>query len=276
LNFHADTVKEEKSMFQRGIRQGVCWALPFLIEKMRKNIFFEHFLPYKLLSLVIFFICTTGIWAGDTATFVDLGFSPDGKTYMFGQYGVQSETLRPWADLFIVDVPRNNFVNGGRLSYVHDGSAVAGQDGSGALYRLIAQNAAMAERYRINYCLQGQPLFIAMNSEDSLGIAGQIPIVFKDFESGADYRASLVSYVEGSGANLKSSFFINLERTARNGSKKVYTVGNPQIKRPLVASYRIKKVMIAPHDGSMIFLIEMKRLEGGSFNIRYMVEALRL
>jgi predicted secreted protein len=248
LNINADTVKEEKSMIQRGIR----------------------------LSLVIFFIGITGLWAGDTATFIDLGFSPDGKTYMFGQYGVQSETLRPWADLFIVDVPKNNFVSGGRFSYVHNGSVVAGQDGSGALYRLIAQNASMAERYRINYCLQGQPLFVAINDGYDSEITGQIPIVFRDFESSADYRASLVSYVEGSGANLKSSFFINMERTASNGSKKVYTIGNPQIKRPLVVSYRIRKVMIAPHDGSMIFLIEMKMQESGGFNIRYMVEALRL
>jgi predicted secreted protein len=248
LNLIADTVKEEKSMFKRKIRGLV----------------------------IVFFIGITGLWAGDTATFIDLGFSPDGKTYMFGQYGLQSGTLRPWADLFIVDVPKNNFVSGGKLSYVHDGPAVAGQDGSGALYRLIAQNAYMAERYRINYCLQGQPLFIAMNSEGSSEIAGQIPIVFRDFESGANYRASLVSYVEGSDANLKSSFFINLERTARNGSIRTYTVGNPQIKRSLVASYRLRKVMIAPHDGSMIFLIEMKMQEGSSFNIRYMVEALRL
>ena len=220
------------------------------------------------------FIGISCLWAGDTATFVDLGFSPDGKIYMFAQYGLQSETLRPWADLFIVDVPKNNFVSGGRLSYVHDQPVVSGQDGSGALYRLIAQNSSMAEKYRINYCFQGQPLFVAVNG--GAGPEALIPIVFKDFESGANYRASLVSYVEGSGANLKSSFFINMERTGRDGSKKTYTVGNPQIRRPLIASYRIKKVMIAPHDGSMIFLIEMRKQEGNSFNIRYMVEALRL
>jgi len=228
----------------------------------------------RLSLVIVFLIGVTGLWAGDTATFVDLGFSSDGKTYMFGQYGLQSGTLRPWADLFIVDVSKNNFVNGGRLSYVHDGPVVAGQDGSGALYRLIAQNASMAERYRINYCFQGQPLFIAINGSEGSGTA--VPVEFRDFETGANYRASLVSYVEGSGANLKSSFFIKLERTARDGSKKVYTVGNPQIKRSLVASYIIRRVMIAPHDGSMIFLIEMKRQEGGDINIRYMVEALRL
>jgi len=223
---------------------------------------------------VALFIGISCLWAGDTATFVDLGFSPDGKIYMFAQYGLQSGTLRPWADLFIVDVPKNSFVSGGRLSYVYDQPVVSGQDGSGALYRLIAQNSSMAEKYRINYCFQGQPLFIAVNG--GLGPEAQIPIVFKDFESGANYRASLVSYVEGYGANLKSSFFINLESTGRDGSKKTYTVGSPQIKRPLIASYRIRKVMKAPHDGSMIFLIEMKKQEGDSFNIRYMVEALRL
>jgi predicted secreted protein len=231
--------------------------------------------------IIALFISVTGLWAGDTAAFVDLGFSPDGKTYMFAQYGLQSGTLRPWADLFIVDVSRNDFVSGGRFSYVHNEPVVSGQDGSGALYRLIAQNASIAERYRINYCLQGQPLFIAINGDGSSGgggseKAGQVPVEFRDFESGANYRASLVSYVEGSGANLKSSFYINMERTAKDGSRKVYTVGNPQIKRSLVASYRIRKVMIAPHDGSMIFLIEMRKQESGGINIRYMVEALRL
>ena len=225
---------------------------------------------------MVLFLGTAGLWAGDTAAFVDLGFSPDGGTYMFAQYGVQSGTLRPWADLFIVDVHRNNFVNGGKISYTHDSSVVSGQDGSGALYRIIARNASLAEKYRINYIFQGQPLYVALDSTASPGTPNPAPIDFRDFETGASYRASLVPYVEGSGAALKSSFYINLERTARDGSKKVYTVGTPQLKRPLVASYRIRKAMIAPHDGSMIFVIEMKKQEGGDFDIRYMVEALKL
>jgi len=219
---------------------------------------------------VILFLGVSGLPAGDIASFVDLGFSPDGKTYMFGQYGLQSGTLKPWADLFIVDVPRNNFVSGGRISYIHNGPVVAGQDGAGAFYRVLSRNASLAEKYRVDHCFQGQPLYIALDNADSTDIE------FRDFEAGASYRATLVSFVEGSGAALKSSFYINLERTARDGSKKVYTVGTPQLKRPLIASYRIRKVMIAPHDGSMIMVIEMKRPEGGGFAIRYMVEALRL
>ena len=217
------------------------------------------------------------LWAGDTASFVDLGFSPDGRTFMFAQYGVQSETLKPWAELFVVDVPQNNFVSGGRISFLYDKPVVFGQDGSGALYQILAKNAALAERYRIDHCFQGQLLYIALDDTSS----DQPPrsrnmIEFRDFDSGSYYRANLVPLVEGSGSSLMSSFYIDLERTARDGSKRVYTVGTPQVKRPLIASYSIKKVMIAPHDGSMILVIEMMKQDGGTTDIRYMVEALRL
>jgi len=228
---------------------------------------------------VFLFLGIYGLWAGDTASFVDLGFSPDGKTYMFAQYGVQSGTLKPWADLFVVDVAVNNFVSGGKVSYIHDRPVVSGQDGSGAFYRILARNASLAEKFRIDFCFQGQPLYITVDngiSADTTIPLGQAPIEFRDFDNGANYRATLVSYLEGSGASLKSSFYINLERTGRDGVKKTYTVGTPHLMRPLIASYRIRKVMIAPGDGSMIFVIEMKRQEGGDTNIRYMVEALRL
>ena len=222
---------------------------------------------------MILFLGLSGLWAGDTATFVDLGFSPDGKIYMFGQFGVQSQTLRPWADLFIVDVERNNFVNGGRRSFVNERPVVSGQDGSGALFHLVAQNAALAARYNIDYCFQGQPLFIALDTKPA---DLPRPIEFRDFEKDILYRANLVSQVEGSGSSLRSSFFIDLESFNRDGARRTYRVGSPNFQRPMVSAYHIRKVMIAPHDGSMIFVIEMIIPDGRSFNVRYMVEAVRL
>jgi len=191
---------------------------------------------------------------------------------MFAQYGIQSKTLKPWAELFAVDVARNNFVSGGRVSYIHDQPVLAGNDGSGALYRLIARNANLADQYRINFLNQGQPLYIAMNGDT--GATGAIE--FRDFASGASYKANLTSYSEGTGQNLKSSFFINLESNSASNVRRTYTIGTPQIKRDLVEEYRIKKVISAPQDGSMIFVIEMKKTADSGFDIRYMVEAVRL
>jgi predicted secreted protein len=215
------------------------------------------------------------LWAGDNASFVDLGFSPDGRIYMFAQYGVESDTLRPWAELAVVDVPRNNFVAGGRVSYTHPGAVTNGQDGSGALYRLIAQNGALANRHGVDFLLQGYPLYLSLETSDRAGDGGE-SIEFRDFQAGVSYKAVLIPTLEGGGAGLKSSFFINLERTARDGSKRSYTVGSPAVKRPLISSYRIRKVMTAPRDGSLIFVIEMKKSGSGGFDIRYMTEALRL
>jgi predicted secreted protein len=228
----------------------------------------------KILIVAVFVLVGAFLWAGDTATFVDLGFSPDGKIFMFGQYGVQSKTLKPWADLYVVDVPLNNFVSGGRISYVHPNSVVAGQDGSGALYRLTAKNAALAERYKVDYLFQGKPLYITL--EDNDGEEHRSTIDFRDFESEVDYKASLVPFVEGSGEDLKSSFYIDLESSSKNGAKRTYTVGTPQLKRPLIESYTISKVMIAPKDGSLIFVIKMKKQTNEGYDIRYMVEAVRL
>jgi predicted secreted protein len=228
---------------------------------------------YCFMIIILILYASYG-WAGDIASYVDLGFSPDGSIYMFAQYGVQSKTLRPWADLFVVDVQRNEFVSGGRISYTHDRPVIAGQDGAGAFYRLISRNTALADHYGVNYLIQGQPLYISMDGPD-ITHRGET-VEFRDFEVGASYKATLVPTVEGTGATLKSSFYINLERTGRDGSKRNYTVGTPQLKRSFINSYHIKKVMIAPHDGSVIFVIEMRKQSDEGADIRYMVEALRL
>jgi len=214
------------------------------------------------------------LWAGDIASFVDLGFSPDGKNYMFAQFGLESATLKPWAELYLVDVPRNDFVSGGKLNYTHSAPAVAGQDGSGALYRLLARNATLAERFHIDYLRQSQPLFVSL--ETGSDPSAEKLVEFRDFDAGSAYNATLVPYVEGTGAELRSSFYINVERTAKDGTKKKYVVGTPSVKRPLVTAYRIHKAVIAPRDGSLIFVIEMHRKAASGHDVRYMVEALRL
>jgi predicted secreted protein len=216
----------------------------------------------------------SSVWPGDIASFVDFGFSSDGLNYMFGQYGVQSQSLKPWAELFVVDVPRNTFVNGGRLSFVHDSPVIAGQDGIGALFRLVSRNTELVNRSRITYLLQGQLLYLSLETAPPPS-AGET-IEFRDFERKESYRARLVPTVEGSGANLNSSFFITLERNFQTSARRSYTVGTPQVKRPLISAYRIKKVMIAPQGGAMVFVIETSKPADNGPDVRYMVETVSI
>jgi predicted secreted protein len=213
------------------------------------------------------------LYAGDVASFVDLGFSENGAIYMFAQYGVDEHTLNPWSELYIVDVVKNDFVKGGRLSYKHDKPVALGQDGSAALLRIISHNTGLIQKYRSNFMHQGIPLFISL--EDVRYSGGQT-IDFRDFEKRAYYSASLNAIVYGGGSDIRSSFFIVLDGTDSNGVKKTYRVGNPDVKRAGVTTYSIKKAIVNPARTSMILVIEMTLLNGSGSDIRYMVEALRL
>ena len=226
----------------------------------------------RVLSVLTLLLAGAVLWAGDSASFVDLGFSLDGKFYMFAQYGVKSGVLRPWADLFVDNVARNDFAPEGRISYTHDAPISAGQDGSGALNYIIMKNAAIAERYGVIFPNQGLPLYIALTGDPAY--EGET-ITFRDFISGVFYRAALKETLTGSGVNLRSSFYIDLECSIDGGTKKTYKVGTPEIRRPLILSYRIKKALISPDGNSLIFVIEMKLLAEDGHDIRYMVEALR-
>ena len=225
-----------------------------------------------VMVLLIFTLANNPLWAGDTAVFVDFGFSADGKTYCFGQYGVNPNNLRPWAELGIVDVSSNSFVPGGRVNYVHDSPVTAGNDGSGALYRVISRNAALTDRHNIGFLLQGHPIYISLEN----GIVNECETIeFRNFERAESYKAVLTG--SGFGGPAGSSFFISLERKSSDGSVKNFTVGNAGIKRQGVNSYYIRKVLAAPRSGSLIFVIEMKKQNAdGTADIRYMVETLRL
>jgi len=231
-----------------------------------------HFKQSFLVCSILLIGNVTVLKAGDSASFVDLGFSADGRIYMFAQYGVRSGTLYPWADLFVVDVARNDFVPQGRISYTHDKPIDAGQDGAGALYRLLTQNAGLVQRYGLSYPNQGQPLYIALNGDPAYD---GVTITFRDFVSDISYRAKLVEKMNGSGRNVRSSFYITLESTGSDGEEKTFTIGTPQLERASIFSYRIKKALIAPSGNALIFVIEMKRHAENGHDIRYMVEALR-
>jgi len=229
----------------------------------------------KTVFVIILFllIYVSALWAGDSAVFVDLGFSTDGRTYMFGQYGVLSPSLRPWAELYVVDMNSNNFVQNGRASFTDNVPIRAGQDGSGVFHRLLSDNHSIVSRHGILFQNQGLPLYISRN---------EFPpergerIDFRDFISGKAYIAELIPSINGSGQNIMSSFYIRLEVRSQNGQTRNYTVGNPGIVRQKIASYNIKRVIIDSNGGSVIFVIEMKRAAENGYDIRYMVEALRL
>jgi len=230
----------------------------------------------RLLPLFFILSLARNLSAGDIATFTDLGFSENGLFYAFAQYGVLEENLSPWAELYLVDVAANDFVPAGRIKLAYDKKIKPGQDGSGALYQLVSENQALAVKYGINFLTQGIPLFISLeNNNCDRGIKEET-VKFRDFGRDASYTATLRPVFYGDGADLKSSFHIDLERT-NAGKPDRYKVGTPGLRRPKISSYTIKKALVTEDRKSIIFVIEMTypAPSGAAPCLRYMVEACR-
>jgi len=231
------------------------------------------FLRKIILIISLIFFISAALFAGDVASFIDMGFSPDGKFYMFGQYGVLSATLKPWAEFFIIDVLTNNYAPNGWVTYTDNNPVKAQQDGLEVFTRLVADNSALISRYNINSQNKGLPLYI---SRDENPPSNGERIEFRDFLTGNAFKAELIPGREGSGQNVRSWFSIKLENKTKNDQIKNYPIGNPQRKRPKIETYNINRVLIDQGEGSIVFIIEMKRVSDSGYDIRYMAEVQRL
>ena len=63
--------------------------------------------------MLMFALLSFSVFAGDVAAFEDIGFSADGKYYVFGQYGKTDKKFQGWADIYQVDIEKNDYVSKG-------------------------------------------------------------------------------------------------------------------------------------------------------------------
>ncbi|HTX73040.1 MAG TPA: DUF2259 domain-containing protein [Rectinemataceae bacterium] len=212
------------------------------------------------------------VYAGDVATFVNLGFSPDSSYFMFGQYGVDQATLAPYAETYLVDNKKNDFVSKGVARRVFPQARVlAGQDASGAFYALFSDETPLAKKYHIDFLQSGSLLYVLLD--------GQVPpasLNFRDFTSGANYEVALNQKAVESKNNVVSSFGLAITVTAKDGTVRRVTGGSPDIQRAGVKAYAIRRIIQAPDGKTLVFIIEKRLLDKNDGGIRYMVETVKL
>lgn len=229
----------------------------------------------KRLALVWVFILLAALAAsaGDVAQFVNLGFSADGKYFMFGQYGILEQGSRPWANAYIVDVAKNAFAANGTKQFVGTRSVDPGASGLGALLNVVADSSVQEKKLHIDHLLTGRPLYILVD-----GAQANDALEFRDFQEGTSYSVTL-SQTPSAVATPKdvgASFGISVTITDKDGKAKTFAVGDPTYKRPGVKSYHIKQIILAPAGGCLVIVIQKDEQDTRGDNIRYMVETLRL
>ncbi|HOT62196.1 MAG TPA: DUF2259 domain-containing protein [Treponemataceae bacterium] len=215
--------------------------------------------------VLVALLAVSGLSAGDVATFVNLGFSPGGERFLFGQYGVSDGDFRPYAEIYGVDVAKNDFLPGAVFKKTFTGE----RDGKKAFESLRAESGSSVRG--IDPSLQGRALYVQAVDEPELKY-----IAFRDFETGVFYAVTLNALVEGKGTGVRSSFYLSVEMTLADGKVVRKTVGLPGYKRAGVKDYLVRRIIVDESGKSLVFVIE-KRIEAkGGDSIRFMVETVRL
>ena len=209
--------------------------------------------------------------AGDVANFVELGFSPDGKVYAFGQHGTEDKTLSAYADIFFVDVPKNEFVPGANLSSAP--GETSGESSSAVFKQLKKKSALSMKRLAIDSDAGSRAIYAESRyapHNDGLAMS------FRDFETGRSYDISLHQKINGSGEDASSTFYITAKITEHDGKEKSFTVGHPSFKRKGVVGYRISRILTNSTNSALVFVVEKEMHSTDGASVRYMVETVYL
>jgi len=221
----------------------------------------------RALVWAMILLAASVVSAGDVAQFVNLGFSKDGKYFMFGQYGVGQKDSAAWADTFIVDVKANAFAPHGTETFADTQTVDPGSSGLGALLNALAEGLPRTRQLHIDHLSTGRLLYVLLDGAEAAD-----NLEFRDFQTGRTYAVVLTqSRIADAGA----VFGIGVTVTEKDGARHSFTVGNPAYIRRGVKAYHIKQIILAPDGVSLVFVVQKQEQDTQGSNVRYMVETTR-
>ena len=225
----------------------------------------------KILSITLLMSLSICIYAGDVANFLNLGFSPNGKYFLFGEHGVENGFQRAYANMWLVNVERNEFVKGGKYSGEYDTVIEPGESSIGGLLKLLDKAKTKVTNSRIDYLDQGRPLYVRINESGDVN-----SLNFRDFTTGFTYKLDLKKSVRVTNETSYSSFSIILETIDNNGVSRVFNIGNPNYERKGVNDYKIDRILHSSRGSNLVIVISKFVENGKDVNVRYMVETISL
>ncbi len=227
--------------------------------------------------IILAVLCAALLYAGDVAAFDDIGFSADGKTYVFGQYGITDKSFQGYAELYAVDIDSNEFVPSGYFK-TEPSTATAGKGGREVYDALLSKNNWWLSRWEAAPAGIMNTLFIRTDeAKDTTA-----PITVNDYEHSEEgnlcsYTFTLVPYVQGTGASAVSSFYINVEKKDSDGNQLAkFTAGSPDVKRKGISGYAIEKIMCDEAGSRFVVVVAKISEENSAPSVRYMVETFKI
>ncbi|MBR1912427.1 MAG: hypothetical protein IJ828_08745, partial [Treponema sp.] len=161
-----------------------------------------------LVCIVLSFTTLMFSFAGDAAAFLDIGFSSDGKTYIFGEYGKIDKKFQAWAEIYTVDIAKNEYVPH-EVYITKPSKATASLSGKKTFDELKLKASASINKYNCTPYKVENLLYV----KEGTSVTNDIR--FQDFDaSSADsdvfYHIQLVPTYKGKGKNVSSKYYISM------------------------------------------------------------------
>lgn len=228
---------------------------------------------HKIFIIIFLFLGITA-FAGDVATFINLGFSENGHYFMFGQYGEKVGTNQTVAESYIISCSKNAFVKDGVLKYEKVGIPKLGSDSIGVMFNLLRENKSIVEKYRIDHANNGKTIFFLTEGEK---VKNELSFRVFDEKSGIkNIQCKLLEKSFDPEGEVSSQFHIDLKWIDSRDSEKSAIVGLPDYRRKGVKSYFIKSIILSSDYKCLIFVIGKVVKAGTEINLEYMVESVSL
>ncbi len=225
----------------------------------------------KLSIILLSLYLSANLFAGDVANFVNLGFSPNGNYFLFGEYGIVSNVQKAYANMWLVDVKRNSFVKGGVYSGEYETVIEPGESSLGSLLKLLGKGYHKTSQFKIDHLDQGRPLYVRINDDNNVD-----ELNFRDFTSGLKYDVRLNKSIRKVGETTYSSFGISLETVDKKGNINRYSIGNPSYERKGVKDYKVERILHSSNGRNLVVVLSKYIISADDINVRYMVETISL
>ncbi len=224
-----------------------------------------------VLSVLAVLLCAVNLFAGDVATFDDIGISADGETYLFGQYGMTDKSYQGYAEVYAVDIAANTFLKGG-VKKTEPSRKTAKVSGAAVYEELKSINSSWLSGFSAQPASIENTLYLRSDSKK----APTESITVTDFarsesESPVTYTFTLVPSVEKKGKDVFSSFYITVQRVV-DGQGQTVVAGNKDIKRKDITGYAIEKIMVDSTGTRFVIVVEKTADSEKGPEVRYMVE----
>ncbi|MBO7486679.1 MAG: DUF2259 domain-containing protein [Spirochaetaceae bacterium] len=232
----------------------------------------------KRISIFAVMLFLTLLYAQTNPAFIDIGFSPDGAFYCFAEYGRKAEKnsgLRGYAEVYAVDVAKNEFINGGRIKTA---ASFKTENKSGWEVFKTLRNENPDFFSSKNFPPKTNSVLLYQSRKDE----EKKQIEFRDFEHSTEentiqYNVKLVEYSEGSGTGIATCFYLLVElKNEKNEVTRRLVVGNPKTKRVGVKGYALNSILSDSEGTSLVFVIEKKIAGENGDSVQYMVETVKL